>query len=139
MSLPGGVLMGRRESEVLDPELVRQGKVFRELRRRRGLTGEQLAALSGVSEPQISVVERGKQRATRRHCDLLAPALQVGALWLQSVAGYVVSDEPAPPARTLDLVVGALMADGRVEPEDVSAVERIVRRMLGEHGGTATG
>ncbi len=53
------------------------GKVLRELRRRGGLSQERLAEISDLDRTFISMIERGKRRATLDTAKQLANALGV--------------------------------------------------------------
>lgn len=78
----------------------RIGRYVRQLRRARGLTLTQLAALAELSQPFLSQLERGLARPSMASLSRIAYAL--GSSQLEIIAGAVELDDPAPgPAPTL--------------------------------------
>jgi len=66
---------------------VRLGRVMRSLRRERGLSQEALADLAGLDRTFISLLERGKRRATLESADAIASALGLTLIELVQAMG----------------------------------------------------
>jgi transcriptional regulator with XRE-family HTH domain len=84
-----------------------QGALIRELRLRRKLTQETLAAGAGISTEHLSRIETGKHEPSLRTIEKIAPLLGV-------TAGYLNAD-----------ALGAAVAERLTDPETRAFVERV--------------
>ena len=94
----GGLAEEQTEAE----EARRIGEAVRALRERRGLQQVELAALSGLSAPQVSAIERGRRpptlRTLRRVCEALGASVDD---LLRSATGRAAPAEAGPSAGLL--------------------------------------
>lgn len=108
--IPGDLAGERLEAE----EARRIGEAVRALRERRGLQQVELSALSGLSAPQVSAIERGRRppslRTLRRVCEALGASPDD---LLRSALGR---DAPADPGPAAGMLPG--MQDLFRSPED---------------------
>lgn len=76
---PAPIPEGLPEERVEEEEARRIGEAVRALRERRGLQQVELSALSGLSAPQVSAIERGRRppslRTLRRVCEALGASV----------------------------------------------------------------
>ena len=76
---PAPIPAGLPEDRVEEEEARRIGEAVRALRERRGLQQVELSALSGLSAPQVSAIERGRRppslRTLRRVCEALGASV----------------------------------------------------------------
>lgn len=93
---------------------------LKEIRKERGLTTQQLADLSGMSQSYVSDIENGRKTLNARRMEALAKALDVSPLDL--LADRDVSEE-------ISLHLEVLR---KLTPEDRAAVLRHARGLLNE-------
>ena len=76
---PAPIPEGLPEERIEEEEARRIGEAVRALRERRGLQQVELSALSGLSAPQVSAIERGRRppslRTLRRVCEALGASV----------------------------------------------------------------
>ena len=110
------------------------GKRVRALRKARGLTQVQLAALLRVSQPGISDIERGDTHAvTGETLTALARALQTNPDWIITGKG-----SPAPAVST-GIEEGELLAIFReLRPDQREALMIVARSMSDQNGQPPT-
>jgi transcriptional regulator with XRE-family HTH domain len=108
----------------------RFGRLFREWRRARGMTQDELSVSANVSARHISFIENGKSKPSRALVVRIAEALDIPQLVrndLLSAAGFEPSPVPrsysndgiAPVSRALDYILGSH------EPYPAFAVDRL--------------
>jgi transcriptional regulator with XRE-family HTH domain len=96
-----------------DPQVIRLCETLRALRRRNGLTQASLAARSGVSQPEISRIERALTAPSyARLCTLLA---SLGAQLRLEANGNSVALTPAIPPKTKKTTTGGRLDTDRME------------------------
>lgn len=115
-------------------DMSEMGKRVRALRKARGLTQVQLAALLRVSQPGISDIERGDTHAvTGETLTALARALQTNPDWIITGKG-----SPAPAVST-GIEEGELLAIFRdLRPEQQEALMVVARSMSDQSGQPPT-
>lgn len=74
------------------------------LRKKRGLTQERLSALSGVAQPTLSRIEKGRVQEPEKIFEI-ARALRVNAYFLKTGQGSETGSQP-PPELDSALVAG---------------------------------
>lgn len=101
------------------------GKEIRDLRRKRGLTQEQLAELADLSTPYVSHLERGTKKASLAVLVRLAESL--GVTVDQLLTGNQVTDKAAYYSEVHELLEDCSVRERAVLTEIVSAAKRSIR------------
>jgi phage repressor protein C with HTH and peptisase S24 domain len=70
------------------------GEKVKLIRKRLGLTQEQLAQRLGVGKTALSMIETGKARLSTRNKNILVQELNVNPLWLESGKGEMFNADP---------------------------------------------
>lgn len=112
------------------------GEIIRTQRRLSRMSLRQLAAMSAVSNPYLSQVERGLHEPSMRILQSIADALDLSIEALLREAGMLRGpdpraegargSEPSPPA-----VEAAIAADGRLSPDQKDALTAVYRSYVG--------
>jgi transcriptional regulator with XRE-family HTH domain len=91
--------MGRDSSRPSSPSP--KGALIRELRLRRNLRQDDVAARAGISPTQLSRIETGKHQPGRKTLERLAPILGVSAAYLdaEALSDAVIERATDPEAR----------------------------------------
>ena len=108
------------------------GDYLLEQRRQAQLSLRQLAALTGVSNPYLSQVERGLRRPSAEVLQQLAKALRVSAETLYVRAGILDPDEDG--SRSVEL---AVLADKALSERHKQALLDIYTSFRLEHAATS--
>jgi transcriptional regulator with XRE-family HTH domain len=99
---PAPIPAGLPEDRVEEEEARRIGEAVRALRERRGLQQVELSALSGLTAPQVSAIERGRRppslRTLRRVCEALGASVDD---LLRAAIGRAAAAEAEPAAGML--------------------------------------
>ena len=99
---PSPIPAGLPEDRVEEEEARRIGEAVRALRERRGLQQVELSALSGLTAPQVSAIERGRRppslRTLRRVCEALGASVDD---LLRAAIGRAAAAEAEPAAGML--------------------------------------
>lgn len=72
--------MGKRMLDVLNdlvPESASAGEMLRALRKREGLTLEELAEITGLRDNNLSAIENGRIEMSQHYAEIFAAALDV--------------------------------------------------------------
>lgn len=101
------------------------GQRIRDLRRKRGLTQEQLAELADLSTPYVSHLERGSKKASLAVLVRLAESLEVTAD--QLLSGNQAADQTAFYPEVQDLLGDCSVLERVVLTEIVCAAKRSIR------------
>jgi transcriptional regulator with XRE-family HTH domain len=101
------------------------GQRIRDLRRKRGLTQEQLAELADLSTPYVSHLERGSKKASLAVLVRLAESLEVTAD--QLLSGNQAADQTAFYPEVQDLLGDCSVLERVVLIEIVCAAKRSIR------------
>lgn len=101
------------------------GQRIRDLRRKRGLTQEQLAELADLSTPYVSHLERGSKKASLAVLVRLAESLEVTAD--QLLSGNQAADQTAFYPEVQDLLGDCSVLERVVLIEIVCATKRSIR------------
>lgn len=101
------------------------GKEIRDLRRKRGLTQEQLAELADLSTPYVSHLERGSKKASMAVLVRLAESLGVTVDRL--LVGNQVTDKAAYCPEVQEILEDCSVRERAVLTEIVSAAKRSIR------------
>lgn len=101
------------------------GKEIRDLRRKRGLTQEQLAELADLSTPYVSHLERGTKKASLAVLVRLAECLSVTVDRL--LTGNQKTDKTAFYLEVQELLEDCTVRERAVLAEIVSAAKRSIR------------
>ena len=101
------------------------GQRIRDLRRKRGLTQEQLAELADLSTPYVSHLERGSKKASLAVLVRLSESLEVTAD--QLLSGNQAADRIAFYPEVQDLLGDCSVLERVVLTEIVCAAKRSIR------------
>lgn len=117
------------------------GRKVRELRRSRGMTQKELAAIVGVTGAQLHRYETGATRVAASRMIAIAEAMGVRA---DVLIGSCTPADPAPPPMTDgstgdDLVELIQLFSSIGEPKNRNAVLAIARMLASSNTGTGTG
>ena len=80
-----------------------RGSRFRLARKAKGMSMEQLSQQSGVSQSQISTIERGKADPSVNTVTRIAKALDASLMWLMTGSGLMKEDQQDCPTAYLKL------------------------------------
>lgn len=106
------------------------GAFIRSQRQLARLSLRQLSALTSLSNPYLSEIERGMHQPSVRALKLIAEALNISAESLLIQAGLLeAQDEGADGAA--ERVTSAIRADGRLTTEQKAALIAVYDSMLG--------
>ncbi len=133
---PGPVDEGRRQ--VPDPwsaQMEVLGAFIRGQRQLARLSLRQLAALTSLSNPYLSQVERGMHQPSVRVLKLIAEALNISAETLLTQAGLLDGHDPDAAGPTAEQVTAAIRADDRLTSEQKAALIAVYDSMLGTGRG----
>jgi transcriptional regulator with XRE-family HTH domain len=126
-------------AEPWDTQMEALGAFIRSQRKLANLSLRQLAAMTSLSNPYLSQLERGMHQPSVRVLKLLSGALNVSAEMLLAQAGLletVPGEDGAPPADgagaepPADPVEAAIVASGRLDDEQKAALLTVYHSML---------
>jgi transcriptional regulator with XRE-family HTH domain len=119
-----------RVTESWDSQMEALGAFIKNKRKLANLSLRQLAERTKLSNPYLSQIERGLHQPSVRVIRLISDALNVPAQTLLAQAGLLHHrDTSSDPAGT-DQVEAAIQAEGRLSPEQKSALIAVFRSML---------
>jgi transcriptional regulator with XRE-family HTH domain len=108
-----------------DMDYIALGQRIRDLRRKRGLTQEQLAELADLSTPYVSHLERGSKKASLAVLVRLAESLGVTVDRLLS--GNQVTDSAAYYSEVQELLEDCTTCERAVLTDIISTAKRSIR------------
>jgi transcriptional regulator with XRE-family HTH domain len=111
------------------------GAFIRSQRQLARLSLRQLAALTSLSNPYLSQVERGMHQPSVRVLKLIAEALNVSAETLLAQAGLLEGQEPDAAGPAAEQVTAAIRADDRLTSEQKAALIAVYDSMLNADRG----
>lgn len=98
------------------PEAPTLGEMIRRQRELAQLPMRQLAAMSGISNPYLSQIERGLRDPSDQVLSAIADSLQLSADALRPARKVIEDDEPTP-------VLAAIFADPDLTPQQRKALQ----------------
>ena len=128
-------------TDLWGPQREALGAFIREQRKQANLSLRQLAALTSLSNPYLSQVERGLHQPSVRVLKAISDALNLSAETMLAQAGLLdamAANSPdgeaagtGPGQRDLPDTEDAIRADGRLSEEQKAALIAVYRSMLG--------
>jgi len=132
-------------TDLWGPQREALGAFIREQRKQANLSLRQLAALTSLSNPYLSQVERGLHQPSVRVLKAISDALNLSAETMLAQAGLLdamaatspdgktsaPADGTAPGQRDLPDTEDAIRADSRLSDEQKAALIAVYRSMLG--------
>ena len=115
------------------PSAPSKGELIRTLRNRRGMTQEQLAEKSGISEWQLSRIECGKAEPSRDTLERVAPWLGVTVAYFDAQALGEAVAERATDATARTVVERVLALHDRIATMSESEL-RLLLQLLDDIG-----
>ena len=106
------------------------GAFIRSQRQLARLSLRQLAALTSLSNPYLSQVERGRHDPSVRVLKLIAEALNISAETLLVQAGLLDAQDPDAAGPAAEQVTDAIRADHRLTSEQMAALIAVYDSML---------
>jgi transcriptional regulator with XRE-family HTH domain len=113
-----------------DGQMEALGAFIRDKRKLANLSLRQLAERTRLSNPYLSQIERGLHQPSVRVIRLISDALNVSTETLLAQAGLLRHDRSSGGAATAPGVEDAIKAEGRLSPEQRSALIAVYRSML---------
>jgi transcriptional regulator with XRE-family HTH domain len=113
-----------------DGQMEALGAFIRNKRKLANLSLRQLAERTRLSNPYLSQIERGLHQPSVRVIRLISDALNVSTETLLAQAGLLRHDRSGGEAPAAQGVEDAIKAEGRLSPEQQSALIAVYRSML---------
>jgi transcriptional regulator with XRE-family HTH domain len=113
-----------------DGQMEALGAFIRDKRKLANLSLRQLAERTRLSNPYLSQIERGLHQPSVRVIRLISDALNVSTETLLAQAGLLRHDRSGGGAAAAPGVEDAIKAEGRLSPEQRSALIAVYRSML---------